>query len=246
MRRFSHFLRHKAFRWAHLTHDLYTGVHIEIKTPMEWGIYNDIFVDGDYDEPILRVLTKNPGKPLKVLDLGSNVGFFILRLIHLAHQERSSHFFHIRGVEASDTLCAESRRRLRTAPVSHQTFQINIDRGLIGQPEGQGTLYAFKDHGLNSVFRINGKPERVPFLNLSNLVSSWEEIDLMKCDIEGAELSFLENYSDLLRKTRSAVFEFHPEFCDYGRCLQLIMAEGFRNQKIVRTSPHARIELFWK
>ena len=37
---------------------------------------------------------------------------------------------------------------------------------------------------------------------------------LLKCDIEGAELLFLENYEDLLGKVRNAVFELHHEQCD--------------------------------
>lgn len=34
---------------------------------------------------------------------------------------------------------------------------------------------------------------RIPYINLSSLCANDLEIDLLKCDIEGSELRFLEN-----------------------------------------------------
>lgn len=246
LRKVRHFLHHKAIRLANLSHDLSTGVHIDIRNSMEWTIYNDIFVDGDYDEPILRLLSTEQRQDLNVLDLGSNVGYFTLRLLHLALTHSSRHHFTIQAVEASSRLCDEAMRRLKPSRFPEDLFQISINHGLIGQPEGEGILYHFKDHGLNSIFRKEGKGDIVPFLNISTLLHSWENIDLLKCDIEGAELSFLKNYPTLLLKTRSAVFEFHTEFCDYAECLEIIREGGFQNNKLIRKSPTSLIEFFWK
>ncbi len=213
---------------------------------MEWRIYNDIFIDGDYDEPILHLLSAQRERPIKVLDLGSNVGFFIQRLIHLATGRSNQNNFLICGIEASRDLCNESIRRFQKSNFSKEVFEINIHRGLIGRLEGQGILYQFKDHGLNSVFRKNGKSKTIPFINISNVISSWNEIDLLKCDIEGAELDFLKNYSTLLEITNSAVFEFHTEYCEYNSCIKILRSAGFRNSSLIRKSPHSIIEFFWK
>ena len=66
----------------------------------------------------------------------------------------------------------------------------------------------------------------------------------MKCDIEGAEFEFIENYEDLLKKVRAAVFEFHR----YGRDLQqlrkFLQAYGFLRSKVMREAPGFSIELY--
>ncbi len=62
------------------------------------------------------------------------------------------------------------------------------------------------------------------------------EIDLLKCDIEGAELLFLENYEDLLAKVRNAVFELHHEQCDTAKCRAILKKSGFR-ETVLRDTP---------
>ncbi|CAN5345345.1 hypothetical protein BH10BAC4_BH10BAC4_15020 [soil metagenome] len=233
-------------RLANLSHKTSTGLHIIIQNPMEKRIYEDVFDEGDYDEPIYQLLELKEGKTLTVLDLGSNVGFFIFRLIHLALSRGTSHQFHIQGVEASQKLCDESTKRFVKSKFSKKKFAISIHRGLIGPSAGEGIFYEFKDHGLSSVFRKDGKPETIPFIDLSAITTQWHEIDLLKCDIEGSELIFLENYPLLLEKVRFAVFEFHIEFCDYTNCVDIIHQAGFKNSKVIRQSPQAMIEFFWK
>jgi len=54
------------------------------------------------------------------------------------------------------------------------------------------------------------------------------EIDFSKCDIEGSELMFIENYGDLLRKVRYAVFALHHDLCDTEKCLSILESLGFQ------------------
>ena len=59
---------------------------------------------------------------------------------------------------------------------------------------------------------------------------------LLKCDIAGAELLFLENYEDLLGKVRNAVFELHHEQCDTNKCRKILLKSGFR-ETVLRATP---------
>jgi hypothetical protein len=64
-----------------------SGLKIQVASKSDWVIYNDIFVDGEYDFTIkealgLAVMDRN----LTVLDLGANVGFFTLRFLDLLRQ----------------------------------------------------------------------------------------------------------------------------------------------------------------
>ena len=58
-----------------------SGIQIQVKSPVDWTLYNDIFVDLEYDKAIVKALNK---KDTEILDLGANVGFFILRIMSLA------------------------------------------------------------------------------------------------------------------------------------------------------------------
>jgi hypothetical protein len=61
---------------------------------------------------------------------------------------------------------------------------------------------------------------------------------LLKCDIEGSELSFLKNYKDLLYRVKKAVFEFHPTYCDKSQCFDILREAGFTNNKILKKHLH--------
>ena len=246
MRKLFHIIRHFAFQFANLSHTTSTGMRILIKSEMEWRIYNDVFVDGDYDEVILKLIAKTQQKNYTILDLGFNVGFFTLRLVHLALAKSNHNNFRIQGIEASEELIKESQQRINSLDLSKDKFKIKLNRGLIGQVDGQGTFYHFKDHGLSSVFRKNGKAETIPFINISHLISDWEQVDLLKCDIEGSEFEFIKNYPDILKKTNLAIFEFHTEFCHYEDCIKLITLSGLIQRQIIRRSSHSCIELFWR
>jgi hypothetical protein len=59
-------------------------------------------------------------------------------------------------------------------------------------------------------------------------------VDLLKCDIEGAELLFLQSYPDLLRSVRAVVMELHPGLCDANECLRLLAEYGLDWRTVLR------------
>jgi hypothetical protein len=71
-------------------------------------------------------------------------------------------------------------------------------------------------------------------------------IDLLKCDIEGAEQLFLETYPDLLQKTHAVVVELHSEHCDTARCRSLLNDAGFTGHRVIEKEPTESLEYFWK
>ena len=71
-----------------------------------------------------------------------------------------------------------------------------------------------------------------------------EEIDLLKCDIEGSESAFLRNYSGILRRTRVAVFEFHQPECPLEAETRALMEAGFSRSTLLLDQGMARTVLF--
>src|SRR4026207_1602923 len=63
---------------------LTSGIELEVLSPTDWSLLNDIFIEGEYDIVITFLIQRiqASGSSL-VVDLGSNVGFFELRLFHL-------------------------------------------------------------------------------------------------------------------------------------------------------------------
>ncbi|HAG81038.1 MAG TPA: hypothetical protein DCL61_07665, partial [Cyanobacteria bacterium UBA12227] len=67
--------------WSNLNlqWQLKSGINIKVATYAEWVIYNDIFVDGEYDLSLQKSLSNlKPYQSFILLDIGANVGYFTL------------------------------------------------------------------------------------------------------------------------------------------------------------------------
>ena len=73
---------------------------------------------------------------------------------------------------------------------------------------------------------MHSKLLQKPDVNLDDLFPIPIAIDLLKCDIEGAEQIFLNHYPGLMQRVQSAVFELHSNYCDAKKCIELIQAAG--------------------
>lgn len=180
-----------------------------------------------------------------MLDLGANVGYFTLRLAHLLRQKSS-------GPELAAVLVEGSPRvhRLLTGRLTRQAGMdkgLRVVNGLAGRREGSATLHEIAFHGMNSLTpRRFSRSVDVPFVDLTQLCCDFEVIHLLKCDIEGAEQLVLANYPDLLRKTSTAVFEFHHSDIDHAACLRYLSDAGLTNREILVHRETVGVELFWR
>lgn len=235
------------YKGIELQWKLPSGLKVKIKNKAEWVIYNDIFVDGEYDLPIQQTLAScSYEQPLNILDLGANVGFFTIRLADFILQSKKPQpNFRVTLVEGSPTVYSQLKHRL-----NHEldlANKLTIVNGLVGERQGSAKLLEFDFHVVNSI--ASGNSSRgiiVPYLDLTSLYSERDEIDLLKCDIEGSELIFLENYKDFLLRVKRAVFEFHYDQCDPKRCFEILREVGFLNHQQLRKRPTFSIEFFWK
>jgi hypothetical protein len=110
----------------------------------------------------------------------------------------------------------------------------------VGERTGDGVLHDDVVERSSSVHRPELSAHRrastatVPYVNLSMLLAQEPRIALLKCDIEGSELCFIENYPDVLAKTNVAVFELHRDLCDVDRCQALLREYGFAHHATFR------------
>ena len=222
---------------------LRSGLHVKISSYSDWYIYNEIFVDEDYDCAIEMLLCKTGNQPLCVLDLGANVGFFTLRLVEKLRVSSPSRRFRIIAVEGNPVTAKVLQERIEANGLA---LDVRVVHGLVGKKSGEGVISSLEFSVQNTVNDTSENGSRVSYIDLTQLTEEFERIDLIKCDIEGSELSFAESYPDILDKTEAAIFEFHPNLCNTDRCAHLLAEAGF-NQSALRMQKDAvQLMHFWK
>lgn len=236
----SKFLYQTLYRWLHLEHTLRSGLTVKIASMGEWWTYNDIFVDGEYDLAIRAGLNTLPReRPLVVLDLGANVGYFLFRILDLLASENAS--LDITMVEGSPKTFAELKKRL--SGERQQRGRETLICGLVGHSKGSAFIRESAIHVKSSVVNEAALGTKVDFVDLNSAMKDKPEIDLLKCDIEGSELLFIQTYPDLLRKVRHAVFELHHDRCDTKESVRRLEDLGFEGT-VLRDCGSFSVNLF--
>jgi len=226
-------LRRQVWQRLGLDWTLRSGLTVQVRSHADWFIYNEIFVNGEYDVPLQKLLdAPRPGEPLTICDLGANVGYFTLRAYDLLIQRGvppsllSAHV-----VEGAPQLFAELKQRLQTQPAQ---LSIKPHHGLVGKKHGHANITETHRHFANTVQESADGGSVVPYLDLSTIMRSDARIDLLKCDIEGSEQEFIANYPDILARTDRAVFEFHTALCDIPKCIAMLAQVGLVHQTPIR------------
>ncbi len=206
----------------------------------EWLIYNDIFVDREYDFAIQEAFKARSSKELvTIVDIGANVGFFTLKATDwLLRNSDVAKDFRIVCIEGSSRVFKKLQRRLTAE--SFLADRLTMLHGLVGQRHGQGKIVEKPFHAMNRVDIVTKSRERgvlVPYINLPEKLADIPEIDLLKCDIEGSELGFLESSSEIFSKVRTAVFELHDYNCDTEKCRRILKEMGFLQCQTLRQVP---------
>src|SRR5205823_3630623 len=102
-----------------------------VRSDSDWEVANEVFIQREYDDAILQALcTGQQERPLRILDLGANVGFFSLRCIDLYLQMKIQAPLELVAVEGSSRLFTDLERRLSAAVP--KTVTLLLKNGLIG------------------------------------------------------------------------------------------------------------------
>jgi len=224
--------------------ELRSGLRVQVHNRPDWEIYNEVLVNGEYDVPIRHVLDRfEHGRPFVVIDLGGNVGYFALRCANECILREIGEKLSLVVVEGAPLMFRELERRVRTQPLLDD--KVRLLNGLAGRKDGDAYITGSHLHYSN-VATAESRPgsSRSTFINLDKELAGFATIDLIKCDIEGSEFDFIDNYEDLLRKTRAAVFELHR----FGRSLEdarnKLTQYGFNRRLVLRDTEFYSVEFY--
>jgi FkbM family methyltransferase len=244
-RRLKPWLWRKLSDYMHLDYRLPSGIRLKIASYSDWCIYNDIFIIGEYDEAIEAALQKaSPTEVFHLVDLGANVGFFTLRVLDLINRRKISFpAISCLLVEASPRLEQAIRDHLQSAHLASLQTQVVI--GLVGKRTGHARLELRASECMNQVVAAGrGHARTMAYYDLDQALTEVANIDLLKCDIEGSERDFLDNYPHLLRKTQAAIFEFHEPQCPASVGVPELMKAGFINNRVLYDQGQAQTVSF--
>lgn len=177
--------------------------------------WHDIFVRRTLD---FRSATDAPC----VLDCGANVGLATIWIKQRFPRARVTAF------EADPAICAVMRRNVERNRIENvEVVQAAIWR--------ENTRLAFRAEGSDSgaidsvAAETPGAIVEVPAIRLRDRLAA-APVDLLKLDIEGAELDVLEDAADLLHQVRAIhveVHDFAPARRLLPRCLMVLEGAGF-------------------
>lgn len=154
-------------------------------------------------------------------DIGANIGFYTCSLAARA-REHGGHVYAFEPVEMN------ARRLARNIKLNGLEDQVTLTRAALGDHHGVLTMHiepqgtannAIGDNMLSPHDRANiaqrggWKTDQAPLLPLDDWVSQMRlgRCDLIKIDVEGAELHVLRGALELLRRHRPAIVgEFNP------------------------------------
>ncbi len=223
-----------------------SGLLQEIRTYGEWLLFTDITIRGEYQAARDWLLQQSPDKELTLVDLGANVGFTSFYLMDGLLQK--GYKFKNLLVEAHLGNFGDLSRRFESnKKVLGQNIAVPIC-GLVGKRYGKAHL---RTDGLNTIYRVSeNKPDgvshEVSYVDLEDYLDD-SPVDLIKCDIEGSEVDFVQNYKPLLNRTRFLVLELHHSVPGVNVIPEILKNEcGFVHQFEASINGDCTTECFWK
>jgi FkbM family methyltransferase len=182
--------------------DLPSPVYVRRGTS-DFLVLRDIFEDGEYEQAELFNLPADA----RILDMGGNIGMSVLYFSRLCPQSQ------LIGVEPDPDNLRMMEMNCRGLIDAKRATLV---RAFIAASDGQAGIDRSDDAW---GFKKTDGPapaggETVPCISIPTLLakSGWDRIDLLKCDIEGAEKEVFAGCDPWIGKVQHLIVETHPPY----------------------------------
>jgi FkbM family methyltransferase len=192
-------LKHKYFHELGHSIPLESGYWAHLLEKDSYDSFSEIFIKQEYldflpDEPISRIL-----------DIGAHYGYFSLWL-----QSRHPEIELCALMIEPSPSCTRSLHDLVNQEKLAGRFSY-LQRA-IGLPKSENSPFYDRSHMAGSRYSSSQSEKAIQVQNLreAELVEKLEPpYDLIKCDIEGSEWDFLNNYQNLIMASKYLLLEWH-------------------------------------
>ena len=192
-------LKHKYFHEFEHSIPLESGYWAHLLEKDSYDSFSEIFIKQEYLEFI-------PDEPIsRILDIGAHYGYFSLWLQSRHPEIELSSLM----IEPSPS-CARSLHNLANQEILDGRFSY-LQRA-IGLPDSESSPFYDRPHMAGSRYSLSQSEKAIQVQNLSeaDLVEKLEApYDLIKCDIEGSEWEFLNNFQNLIKESKYLLLEWH-------------------------------------
>jgi FkbM family methyltransferase len=219
----------------------FEALRMRVRFPLDGNALSAIVADRSELQVLREVFVRQeyalPGvvAPKLIVDAGSNVGFSVLYF--------RSRFPAARIVAVEPDAATFARLRENTEGLGG----VELVNAAMSDRDGDATLYAGSESWAMSLIpgADRTRREAVRAVTLDSLVDelSLGCIDVLKLDIEGAEIPVLRS-TTVLGRVRVIVFEYHREYADVALWELLEHLKGFRLRRFDGNSEsHATVVL---
>lgn len=199
-------------------------VYRNIETSSDLNVIKQIFIDEEY-KSVLSFFLCNNIEPKFIIDAGANVGYTsayiksVFRNAEIACIEPDDKNFEILNMNLSSFITEKSITAYKYGLMGKSGMNLHIGEDFRGGSDwAKQTVVSNKNSELKSITIQN-------ILNEQNQLA----IDLLKIDIEGAEIFLLEDETDLtfLENTKVIAIEIHDEYNCREAIYNLLRDNGF-------------------
>lgn len=192
-------LKSKYFHELGLSFPLDKNYWVQLMENDSYDSFSEIFIQQEYKDFLPKA------NFLKVVDLGAHYGYFSLWL----QSKISSNDFQSLLIEPS-LFCRRSLNNLISQP--HLSGRFQYIQAAIGNPLDKTVNFFDRPFMAGSSFDLshNENSFKIDIIKVEEILQALPPpYDLIKCDIEGSEWDFINNYPKILQKTKYLLMEWH-------------------------------------
>jgi len=170
-----------------------------------------------------------------IVDLGANIGDSAR---YLADAYPEANIVAIEPDSGNYKICRKNMERIKSSD------RITCKQCFVGAQRGYAGIDRSKSEWEYSMDRTASSAERIPIITMSDLLSEFKftEIDLLKCDIEGAEAELFHECSGWISRIRYIAIETCPPY-SVAILEQELAATGIQFIKLHHAAPDGFHEL---
>lgn len=204
------------------------GLIVRLHNRSEFELYRSIFVQQMYPLDEIAERLTDEAAPV-VFDVGANCGFFTALALDRWRGAR------VHAFEPQKNLLSQIEE---FASINHLSDRVRANWAAVGSENGETEFHVHRNPIGSSVVREKvgsrrRRTVRVPLVTLDEYarLNQMARVDVLKLDVEGAELEALRGAAEILKTVRVLFAEFHPPHSRFEDAAKLLSKYGL-------TCPH--------